>query len=153
MTTKLSAYLEQEVLSASPVELVCLLYQAAIVELREARRGLAAGDVPARCAAISKACRIIGELLGSLQASEGQDEIVSNLSRLYTYSMNRLLEANLKKQDAPLAEVLGLLTTLNEGWQGVLTSNRREVTTAAAAVKTHFFAAQASEPAAQSWSF
>ena len=31
----------------------------------------------------------------------------------------RLLDANMHQTDQPLAEVLGLLTTLEEGWSGV----------------------------------
>jgi len=33
--------------------------------------------------------------------------------------MRRLLEANMQQSDAPLAEVLGLLSTLSEAWAGI----------------------------------
>src|ERR1039458_5604100 len=42
------AYLESRVLSADPLELVHLLYEAAIEAVREARRYLAAGETAVR---------------------------------------------------------------------------------------------------------
>ena len=43
-------------------------------------------------------------------------EIGRSLAGLYAYMQNRLLEANSKQTDAPLAEVESLLATLGEGW-------------------------------------
>src|SRR5206468_2046051 len=37
-------------------------------------------------------------------------------AQLYDYMQRRLLEANMKQADAPLSEVLGLLSTLSEAW-------------------------------------
>jgi flagellar protein FliS len=46
-------------------------------------------------------------------------EISQRLGLLYDYMQRRLLEANMQQSDAPLAEVLGLLSTLSEAWEGV----------------------------------
>ena len=51
------AYLESRVLSASPLELICFLYQYALDSVRDARRHLAAGDIVARSRAV---CRAVG---------------------------------------------------------------------------------------------
>lgn len=110
------AYLENRILSAEPLELVRLLYQAAIAAVREARERLAAGEIAARARAISKACEILIELNAALDHSRG-GAISSRLAALYQYMLNRLLDANLQQADAPLAEVLGLLTTLSEAWE------------------------------------
>jgi flagellar protein FliS len=154
MTNTLSAYLEQEIMSADPLQLVCMLYQAAIMEVREARRYLAAANVPARCAAISKASNIVGELASSLDPDAGR-ELSERLASLYGYLLNRLLDANLKKADAPLAEVLGLLITLSEGWQGAVAEKRTHTAIAprATAYPTPFVPGHVSEPVSQSWTF
>jgi flagellar protein FliS len=110
------AYLENRILSAEPLELVRLLYQAAIAAVREARERLTGGEIAARSRAISKACEIIIELNAALDHSRG-GAISSRLAALYQYMLNRLLDANLQQADAPLAEVLGLLTTLAEAWE------------------------------------
>ena len=112
------AYLESRVLSADPLELVHLLYEAAIEAVREARRYLAAGEIAARSRSITKAFGILQELVAALDHDRG-GEISGRLGQLYDYMQRRLLEANFQQTDEPLAGVLGLLATLAEGWQGV----------------------------------
>jgi flagellar protein FliS len=114
--SNLGSYLEQKTLSASPLELVAMLYLKAISEIREARTQLAARNIRLRSNAISKACDAIGELDGSLNLQAG-GELALRLRSLYRYVLVRLLDANLHQADEPLAEVLGLLVTLSEGWQ------------------------------------
>jgi flagellar protein FliS len=113
-----SAYLESRILSADPVELVAILYEHAILYTAQARECLAKGDIIGRTEKIGRVISILGELDGSLNHSAG-GHISSNLARLYQYMRERLLTANLKKQDQPLAEIEKLLTTLAEGWDGV----------------------------------
>jgi flagellar secretion chaperone FliS len=110
-------YLEERVFSASPEELVDLLYQAAINAVGDARRHLAGRRIPERARSISKACRILMELTASLDHQRGGDLSV-RLAQLYEYMHRRLVEANLAQSDESLAEVVSLLTTLMEGWVG-----------------------------------
>ena len=112
------AYLESRVLSADPLELVHLLYEAAIAAVREARRYLAEGEIAARSRSITKTFSILQELVAALDHDRG-GEISTRLAQLYDYMQRRLLEANFQQADGPLAEVLGLLATLAEAWQGV----------------------------------
>lgn len=113
-----NTYLESRILSADPVELVCLMYQTAVSEVREARRHLQDKDIRARSKSITKVHNILSELTTVLDHKcDGQ--IARNLAQLYDYMMRRITEANFKQIDEPLAEVLGLLTTLKEGWDGI----------------------------------
>jgi len=112
------SYLESRVLSADPIELVRMLYQSATRGVENARRHLAAGDIGARARSISHACAVLIELTTSLDHERG-GSVSTNLAQLYDYMLRRLTEANLQQTDAPLAEVLGLLATLSEGWEGV----------------------------------
>ncbi|MBS1859170.1 MAG: flagellar export chaperone FliS [Acidobacteria bacterium] len=112
------AYLESRVLSADPVELVNLLYQACIQAVRDARYRLEQGAIAERSQAVNKACAILIELTAALDSARG-GEIASRLGQLYDYMQRRLLEAHMHQTDAPLAEVLGLLMTLAEAWEGV----------------------------------
>ncbi|MBZ5575018.1 MAG: flagellar export chaperone FliS [Acidobacteriia bacterium] len=111
-----AAYLETHVLSADPMELVCLLYQHGADAVQDARQYLASGDIAARAKAISKTIAILGELTASLNREVG-GAIGSNLEQLYNYMTLRLTEANVRQQDGPLAEVQSLLTTLGQAWQ------------------------------------
>jgi flagellar protein FliS len=112
------AYLESRVLTADPIELVNLLYEACTQAVREARRHLAEGRIAERSREINKACEIVIELGASLDYERG-GEISQRLALLYDYMQRRLLEANMQQSDAPLADVLGLLSTLWEAWAGI----------------------------------
>jgi flagellar protein FliS len=111
-------YLESRVLSADPLELVGLLYQGAVGAVLDARHYLAEGKILERSRSINKAYGILVELMTTLDHERGGD-ISSRLASLYDYMQKRLLEANFKQTDAPLGEVLGLLTTISEGWAGI----------------------------------
>jgi flagellar protein FliS len=119
--SSVTSYIEQKTLSAEPLELVAMLYLKAISEIREARQHLAEGNIRLRSKAISKACDLIGELDGSLNLEAG-GELAQRLRGLYGYCLVRLLDANLHQTDEPLAEVLGLVSTLSEGWQAIAKS-------------------------------
>jgi len=106
-------YLETEVFSADPVKLVCMLYRGAIEATRAARRHLKDQRIRERSREIMRAVEILRELTRSL---DPQYEISQPLRDLYAYMQTRLLEANARQIDAPLAEVGQLLSTLLEGW-------------------------------------
>jgi flagellar protein FliS len=114
-------YLESRVLSADPVELVNLLCKACTVAVREARYHLAEGRIAERSREINKAYEILVELTVSLDHGRG-GEISQRLAQLYDYMQRRLLDANMQQSEAPLAEVLSLLSTLSEAWAGVRAS-------------------------------
>lgn len=116
-------YLEERILAADPVELVDLLYHGAVAAVGDARRYLEEGQILPRARSISKACDILMELGAALDFARG-GEISVRLSQLYGYMHRRLVEANLRKDDAALAEVGGLMGTLMEGWAGVKAATR-----------------------------
>ena len=111
-------YQEQEILMADPVKLVALLYRGAIEAVGSARRHLASGAIMDRSRQINRAWDIVDELSRSLNREQG-GELGRNLAELYGYIQLRLLEANSRQADAPLAEVEALLTTLAEAWREI----------------------------------
>jgi len=112
------AYLESRVLSADPVELVRMLYRVAIERTREARQHLEDGDTVARSKAISAASLTLAELTAALDLEKG-GQLSRRLAQLYDYMQCRLMEANFEQRAEPLNEVVGLLSTLLEGWSNV----------------------------------
>jgi flagellar secretion chaperone FliS len=109
------AYLEAEVLSATPVKLVAILYRAAIDSVGAARLHLKAGAIRERSRQITRASEIIHELMRTLDHERG-GEISRSLAGLYAYMQTRLIKANTQQIDPPLAEVEKLLSTLLEAW-------------------------------------
>ena len=105
---QMNPYFEQMILSASPIELVRLMYQRAIACVADAREHLKAGRIRERAQAINRTYAILTELLTSLDA-EKAPELVANLRALYCYMQQRLIDANFQQIDEPLAETGRLL--------------------------------------------
>jgi flagellar protein FliS len=112
-------YLLTRVRSASPLELVSILYETAIRSTEEALVYLRAGDILKRGEAVNKAVETISELQRSLR-HDVQPEYSKNLAGLYIYMLRRLGEGHAGKSEAMFKEVAELLRTLQEGWNGAV---------------------------------
>jgi len=113
---------ESRVESASPHELITLLFEGLLDTLSAAKVHMAAGNIPAKSQAISKATRIITEgLKGSLDTKGG--ELTENLSMLYDYCVGCLMQAHLKNDATQIDEVIGLLGPVAETWKNMNTHN------------------------------
>jgi flagellar protein FliS len=112
----LNQYRQNEVLSATPLKLVVLLYEGAVESISQARAWLRAGQIAERTRAINRAMTLVNELALSLDRSQG-GELSLRLADLYAYVQKRLLEGNFRQTEAPLEEAERLLRTLLEGWQ------------------------------------
>ena len=110
---------ESIVESATPQQLVLMLFGGAIAALASAQQHLRVKDIAAKGKAISQAISIIdGGLKASLDLSVG-GELARNLADLYDYMGRRLLYANLKNDPAALDEVRQLLLQLNGAWENL----------------------------------
>ena len=109
------SYFEEDLLEASPLKLVQLLYRGALDSIASARRYLHLRDIGSRSRAINKAMSIVTELARSLNVEQG-GEMSHNLALLYGYVERLLIQANFEQRDEPLAEAERLLSTLAEAW-------------------------------------
>jgi flagellar secretion chaperone FliS len=109
-------YLESRILTADPLELVRVLYRAAIEAVEDARQALADRDIQRRTRNINRAIEILTELTSSLQRGE-ESGVKRNLVELYDYMQRKLLEAHFQQAEPPLIEVSGLLRTILDGWE------------------------------------
>ncbi len=118
------AYQAQAVLTASPGQLVLMLFDGTLRFLGHARDALESTDEsPRRIEAINtnllKAQNILAELQATLNLEAG-GEYAANLDRLYDYYLRRLFEANLRKDVKPVIEVEKLVRELRDGWAEML---------------------------------
>ena len=118
--------LETKVLSATALELVNMLYKAAIEAVQAAREHLTRGEIFERGRSISLAVGILIELSGSLNFQKG-GEVAARLATMYDFLQRTLLDANYKQSDAGLEEAETLLKTLSEAWSAI--NPKRETTT------------------------
>ena len=77
---------------------------------------------------LTKACRILAGLQGSLDYERGGD-IAVNLGELYGYSIRKLFAANVNIEIAPdnVTEVKSLLEPISEAWQNMDLSKPRQL--------------------------
>ncbi len=118
------AYRANTVLTASPGQLVLLMYDGALKALAVAREACGRPEAEyQRIAVINsqliKAQQIIAELRNTLNMEAGGD-FAQTLDRLYDYYNRRLLEANLQKKVEPIIEVERLLGELRSAWAEML---------------------------------
>src|SRR5580693_4915303 len=86
-------YLTQRVQSASPVELIRILYEAAVQSVEEAVRALQSGDILKRGRAVTKTIEILSELRIALRY-DVQPEYCRTLGGLYGYMQSQLIRAH-----------------------------------------------------------
>jgi flagellar protein FliS len=111
--------IETSVQSASPHQLIILLFEGAREAVVIARAGIESGNVPQKGMAITKAIDIIlNGLRASLNLEEGGN-LAQNLYALYDYMARRLLHANLRNDKAALDEVLNLLSEIHGAWAAI----------------------------------
>jgi flagellar protein FliS len=111
-------YLQTQVQSRTPLELIVMLYDGAIRFIGEARDGIVQRDIARRGRAISRAMAIISELQSSLDMEKGGDIAVS-LDSLYVYVRDRLVDASIKQDVKPLDDATRVLKNLREGWVAI----------------------------------
>ena len=111
--------LESGVMSASPHQLIVMLFDGAQSALVRARILMNQGDIPAKGAALSKAINIIENGLNAGLDLEKGGEMAENLSALYDYMSRRLLHANLHNDEQAITEVLALLENIADAWRQI----------------------------------
>lgn len=110
---------ESAVLSASPHQLVVLLFDGALSAMKKATILMEQGNIPAKGQALSKAINIITNGLRAGLNHEVGGDIAANLDDLYEYMTRRLLEANLRNDPRAIAEVEGLLSNIADAWKQI----------------------------------
>ena len=110
---------ESAVLSASPHQLVVLLFDGALSAMKKAIILIEQGDIPGKGQAISKAINIISNGLQSGLNHEIGGDLAANLDSLYDYMTRRLLQANLHNDINAINEVVELLNNIADAWKEI----------------------------------
>ena len=122
-----NSYRQVATQTASPGQLVIMLYDGAIRALQLAETGFSNED-PAEANQtihnnVTRAQEILNELNMSLNMEAG-GEFASCMRRLYAYMDERLQEANVTKTRQGIEDVLKRLQTLREAWAQMLQSEK-----------------------------
>lgn len=115
--------METRTMSASPHQLIVMLFDGVVTSIGMARHHMAAGDMAAKGNAISKAVSIVDNglkaALDAKAAGAAGAELVDNLSALYDYVIRRLLYANLHNEPKALDEAEALLENVASAWREI----------------------------------
>jgi flagellar protein FliS len=112
-------YKQTAVKTANRGQIVIMLYEAAIQNVKKAAVAIDQKDIPGKGVAIGKAHDIINELLNTLDFEVGGN-IAKDLERLYNFMTEQLVKANMEISKEPLQTVQKLLETVLEGWKGAV---------------------------------
>lgn len=102
--------------SSDPHRLILLLFEGAEAAIHQAKGKMLENDIPAKGKAITQAIQIVTNGLRASLVVEAGGEIAERLAALYDYVALRLLQANLKNDQAALDECLSLLGEIHSAW-------------------------------------
>jgi flagellar protein FliS len=116
-TNGYSAYANNKITMATPAELTLMLYEGAIKFCNIAMVAIEKHDYAKANTNIQKAEKIIGEFQNTL---DFKYPVAKDFDKVYSYLMQRLLQANMQKDPAILEEVLRHLRTMRDTWKEVM---------------------------------
>lgn len=114
-TSQAAAYREMEVLSATPGQLVVIVYDHLLVSLRRARLALDGGTFEVRSATLEKCRAILTELLVTLDHDRG-GPLAKELSGLYTFFLSELVDVGMHPDARRLDRITGMVSELRDAF-------------------------------------
>ncbi|WP_397475607.1 flagellar export chaperone FliS [Pusillimonas sp.] len=114
--------LETQVLSATPEQLITLLFDGALAAIAKAGLYMQNGDIQGRGNAISKAIDIVDSGLKASLDMEAGGELSRNLAATYELIVYNLLQANLHADAEKLELAKQLLGDIGDAWRTASTA-------------------------------
>ncbi|GAA1794659.1 flagellar export chaperone FliS [Planosporangium flavigriseum] len=125
-------YLAQSIATASPGQLLVMLYDRLVVDLTQAEEALRAGDRETGSARLMHAQEIVAELHSTLDLSVWEG--AADLARIYRFLLTELIKANVRG-DADLAGACRrMVEPLRDAWREALQTTQAAAASAAGAV-------------------
>lgn len=114
-------YNNSKVLTASPAELVLMLYDGAIKFCNIAITAIEQNDIQKAHTNIVKTERIVDHFRATLDMKY---PVAADFDRVYEYLQRRLYEANIKKDKAIMEEVCEHIRSMRDTWKEVMRINK-----------------------------
>lgn len=113
-----NAYRKGDLESAPKHVVLERLFDRFARDLTQARDAIVAKDIQQKAALLGHALSIVGELCAALDHAAAP-ELCANLDALYQYVIDRIGEANLKLELAPLDEAASLMNEIGDAFKAV----------------------------------
>jgi len=115
------AYRKQDIMTASAVDLIIMLYDALKKNIVLGRRGIDKKDLQSAHKNLIKAQEIVSELIHCLDMNY---QISEELLAIYDFMLRNIEEANIHKDKALLEPVVEMIESLREAWKEVSATNK-----------------------------
>ena len=119
-------YRNNQIMTASPEQILIMLYDGAIRFVRQAGQAIDDGRRADKSVAINKAIAIVTEFSNTLNFEVG-GAIADDLYRLYDFVIRELVAVNARGDRKRLEAVERILLDLREGFAGAIEANRSAV--------------------------
>jgi flagellar protein FliS len=119
-----NAYKKMAVQTATPGQILIMLYEAAIQNIRKAIVCMDNKDLSNKGKYIVKTHDIINELINSLNFEVGGD-IAKDLERLYNFCVQQLIKGNIENKKEHLQSVQKILEDLLSAWKVAVNDAQR----------------------------
>jgi len=109
------AYATTQVQTASPVQVVVLLYDGTIQAMKLAQEGMQNNHREDKARFLGRALRVVSELSATLNMEQG-GAVARDLRRIYEFVIHELTQANLLNQPERLDGPIRCLGVIREAW-------------------------------------
>jgi flagellar secretion chaperone FliS len=120
-----NVYFENQIRTANREQILIMLYDGAILFLRQACEARENGKKTTKIEKTGKVVNILTELSNTLDFESG-GEIAIQLDSVYWYLIKELIRSNTQDDPEPLKVAEQILVDLREGWIGAIEKNRPE---------------------------
>ncbi len=117
-TEKTDSYKKSQVETVGQLSLILMLYDRAILLLGKAREEISEKKHEEKNNSLTKACNIVFELMQSLDQEKG-GEIATSLSRLYSFVVRQIMDADANLNIKALDTAKTILSELRTSWEGI----------------------------------
>ncbi len=121
LSNAFNQYNNSKILTATPAELVLMLYEGAIKFCNVAIVAIEHKDIQKAHIHIVKTQKIVDHLRAPLDMKY---PVANEFDKVYAYLQRRLIEANIKKDIAILEEVCEHIRSMRDTWKEVMRINR-----------------------------
>lgn len=122
MLTELRQYTNHSAQTATPGQLIVMLYDGFLRFAGQGKAAMEKGDVGEAGLKLNRAQDIVTELRVSLDMTQGQ--VAQNLASIYDYVGERLTASRLNRDTAEIAEAVRCMADLRSAWAQIANTPR-----------------------------
>jgi flagellar protein FliS len=126
MSREATAYRQTEVQTASPVEVVIMLYDTLVRDLNQVIAAVRVQDVEERVRQSNHVFSVLQQLDLMLDHENGGDT-AKELARVYSYVRARVIESQIKLDTAILERQIEFILQVREAWQSSVNASQMSV--------------------------